>query len=291
MGKRSRNAEMERELIELRRQLGSGGQNSPESSHPPPLRAPSGPVETPSAQHVPLRHDHYMGSEDVITSLLDLKQGLNGGGYVEHIHGPAPGTRTLESVAVSGDRIVNLFHQYVHLSPPSSLPVDDKPMLIRSFRYFTYYHPFLPLLDPSKPPDYYYSSSQLLFWTVLSIASRRYALEPTLLDSLAPAVSRLIWSSLREIPQNYHVVKALCLLCTWPFPISTTSADPTFMLSGVMMHVAMQIGLHRPSYAQDFARYQVQLRDEDLRDRVRTWAACNIVSQWYEPRCCCWCDY
>ncbi len=51
------------------------------------------------------------------------------------------------------------------------------------------------------------------------------------------------------------------------------------MLSGIMMQIAMQIGLHRPSYAQDFTKFRVELREEELKDRVTTWAACNIVAQ------------
>ncbi|GAB1206626.1 hypothetical protein APSETT445_005316 [Aspergillus pseudonomiae] len=100
-----------------------------------------------------------------------------------------------------------------------------------------------------------------------------------LLNSLAGPVSRLVWSTLADIPQSYHVVKALCLLCTWPFPTSSTSTDPTFMLCGMMMQVAMQLGLHRPSYAQDFSKFRVELIEEELKDKVRTWAICNIVAQ------------
>ena len=46
-----------------------------------------------------------------------------------------------------------------------------------------------------------------------------------------------------------------------------------------MMHVAMQIGLHRPSHAQDFTKFRIELREEELKDRVGTWAICNIVAQ------------
>ena len=113
------------------------------------------------------------------------------------------------------------------------------------------------------------------------MAARRFTPEPTLLQSLAGPLSRLLWASLADVPQTYHVVKALCILCTWPLPISSTSTDPTFMLSGVMMQVAMQIGLHRPSHAQDFTKFRVELRAEELRDRVKTWAACNVVAQRY----------
>lgn len=53
------------------------------------------------------------------------------------------------------------------------------------------------------------------------------------------------------------------------------------MLSGLMMQIALQIGLHRPSHAQDFTKFKVELREEELKDRVRTWAACNATAQRY----------
>jgi hypothetical protein len=146
-------------------------------------------------------------------------------------------------------------------------------------RFFTYYHPFLPFLDPEKPPEDYFSTSPLLFWTIISVGARRYNTEPTLLNSLSGPVSRLVWSTLADVPQSYHVVKALCLLCTWPLPTSSTSTDPTFMLNGMMMQVAIQIGLHRPSHSQDFTKFRVELREGELKDRIRTWAVCNIVAQ------------
>ena len=51
------------------------------------------------------------------------------------------------------------------------------------------------------------------------------------------------------------------------------------MISGVTMQIALQIGLHRPTHAQDFSRFRIELREEELKDRVRTWAACNMVAQ------------
>lgn len=148
-------------------------------------------------------------------------------------------------------------------------------------RFFTYYHPFLPFLDRTQSPDDYYNTSSLLFWTIISVGARRYQSDTSLLNSLAGPVTRLVWSTLADIPQSYHVVKALCLLCSWPFPTSSTSTDPTFMLCGMMMQVAMQLGLHRPSHSQDFSKFRVELIEEELRDKVRTWAICNIVAQRY----------
>lgn len=148
-------------------------------------------------------------------------------------------------------------------------------------RFFTYYHPFLPFLDPKLSPEDYYNASNLLFWTIISVGARRYQGDSALLNSLAGPVSRLVWSTLADIPQSYHVVKALALLCSWPFPTSSTSTDPTFMLCGMMVQVAMQLGLHRPSHTQDFSKFRVELIEEELRDKVRTWAICNIVAQRY----------
>jgi hypothetical protein len=137
----------------------------------------------------------------------------------------------------------------------------------------------MPLLEPEKSPDYYYDASPLLFWTIIAVAARRYSVVQTLLVSLLQPLSRLLWATVSDVPQNYHIVKAMCVLCTWPLPISSTSSDPTFMISGLMLQIAQQIGLHRPSHAQDFSKFQIQLREEELRDRVKTWAACNVVSQ------------
>ena len=116
---------------------------------------------------------------------------------------------------------------------------------------------------------------------MICVAARRYSGTARLLERLTDPLNDLLWKEVREIPQNYLFVKALCLLCTWPFPISSTSADPSFMLSGLNMHVAMQLGLHRPSHVQDFQKFRAHLMEEQLRDRVRTWASCNAVAQRY----------
>lgn len=134
-----------------------------------------------------------------------------------------------------------------------------------------FYHPFLPFLDRGQSPDEYYNASPLLFWAIISVSSRRYQSDSHLLNSLAGPTLRLAWSTLGDIPQSYHVVKALCLLCSYPFPTHSTSTDPTFMLCGIMMQVAMQLGLHRPSHTQDFSKFRVELMEEELRDKVSTW--------------------
>lgn len=152
-------------------------------------------------------------------------------------------------------------------------------------RYFQHYHKFLPFLNPLKPPDYYYRCSHLLFWAIIAVASRRYNEDLSLLTSLSRSVPRLLWSVLQPVPHSYHDVKALCLLCTWPFPLSSSSRDPTLMLSGTMINLCLHFGLHRPNHAQDFSKFKVALPFEDLQDRMATWNACKIVAQRFVYRC------
>lgn len=146
-------------------------------------------------------------------------------------------------------------------------------------RFFKFSHPFLPFLQPDKTPDQYYADSPLLFWTIVLTGSRHNKSDPNLFPSLARQVQELTWRTIAEVPQNYHMIKALVLLCAWPLPCSSTSTDPTFMLAGMMIQIALQIGLHRPDHSQDFSKFRIELRQADLQDRVVTWCVCNMVAQ------------
>jgi hypothetical protein len=179
--------------------------------------------------------------------LLDLRGGKSPGRTV---------FKRLEDVTITADRMHELFQ-----------------------RFFTFHHPFVPFLNPKRTPDEYHARSPFLFWTILTVGARHYTPEPELFNALSAPLLRLMWSTIAEVPQNYHVVKALILLCAWPLPTSSTSTDPTFMICGLMMQIAIQIGLHRPTHAQDFTKFRVELREVELQDRVVVWSVCNIVAQ------------
>lgn len=196
-------------------------------------------------------HSSFMGSDEAVSSLLHLKQG-GSYGMPRYVH-------EIENVGLTEDAINHLFNEF-----------------------FACYHPYLPFLSPVALPEQFYQQHQLLFWTIIAVAARRYTADPGLLTSLSGPLSRLLWTTVGGVPSNQeglYVVKALCLLCTWPLPTSTTSTDPTHILCGVMMKTATGIGLHRPSYTQDFSRVSIDLSKEQLHDRVTTWAVCNIVAQ------------
>jgi hypothetical protein len=238
VGKRSRNAEMEREIIELRKQVAAqqklaGVAKGAHTNGKAPLQpSPTG--------------DGTFTSDAAAAGLLDLRGGGTG----------RPVFKRLEDVTLTQDRAQDLFQ-----------------------RFFTFHHPFLPFLNPDRTPEDYFARSPLLFWTIISVGARHYTPEPELFNTLTGPLMRLVWSTVAEVPQNHHMIKALILMCAWPLPTSSTSTDPTFMLCGLMMQIAMQIGMHRPTHAQDFSKFRVELREVELQDRVVVWSVCNIVAQ------------
>ncbi|KAK0255428.1 hypothetical protein LTS09_009450 [Friedmanniomyces endolithicus] len=195
--------------------------------------------------------------------------------------------------AAASRSLLDLSQGYRELPPTSypSITPGASPMTIRNVTlseeqitdlyaiYFNGFHPFLPVLNPEWTYQSYYSLHPLLHWTIVAVAARRYDPKPGLLVELQQPLEEMLWTTLSQTPHIYHVCKALALLCTWPLPNSSTSQESTMMLTGCMFQLAMQYGLHRPSHAQDFSRFRVDLREEDIADRLNTWAAVNIVAQ------------
>ncbi|KAF2095357.1 hypothetical protein NA57DRAFT_11125, partial [Rhizodiscina lignyota] len=260
IGKRSKYAELERRTAELehensvlRQQLGG---------KPMPMTVPTvyatnnGPSSYTYHGMPPSDLDpNLQGSHEAVESLLDLKQGLDGNPQRRGSR-KTPAFRTLGNVMLARERVAEIFEEY-----------------------WQHYHRFLPLLDPQKPPEHYFGLSELLFWTIVIVGARQFPGDRELLSKLSPHYKTLYWATISAVPQNYQVIKALCLLCTWPLPVSSTSMDSTVIYCGLMMNIAMQNGLHRPSHAEDFSRSHIHLQEDDIRDRLKTWAACNIVAQ------------
>ncbi|KAJ4299863.1 hypothetical protein N0V90_005109 [Kalmusia sp. IMI 367209] len=247
IGKRTRNAEMEREMEQLRNRLAmyEGGRQN----HLPMVNTPQKMADNNTFPTGVVKHDEddaYLQTQHqqvAATSLLDLRSG-------------SPMMHSLDSLRLPPAQVTELFVEF-----------------------FDQYHPFLPFLDPLRSPEEILTKdNKLLFWAIISVGARHYKRDPGLLNRLKEPLTDLIWKTIKG-GTNHHVVKALCLLCYWPLPQHRTVMDPTFMLCGVMMQIAMQIGLHQPTHPQDFSRTKVRLQKEDIQDRLRTWAVCNIVAQ------------
>ncbi|KAF3057375.1 Regulatory protein LEU3 [Daldinia childiae] len=250
IGKRSKHAEMEKEIDRLRRKIAQAKAQGFVIDDDEDLQSQlQSPVANSAYSHT--RNPSLMGSDEAVTSLLTLKRGGSYSLAATHY------AYELETVRLTEQDVHGLFQEF-----------------------FSCYHPFLPFLNEHQSPDLYYQQHALLFWTIIAIASRRYHAKPNILHELSSGpLNRLLWGTVGDVPNSYFVVKALCLLCTWPLPTSTTTADPTHILCGVMMKAATGIGLHRPNHTQDFSRVSVELNKDQLHDRVTTWAVCNIVAQ------------
>lgn len=240
---------MEKEIDRLRRNIQRARAQGYAVDDEEDVNSPIAP-STANYSHTHTRNPSLMGSDEAVSSLLHLKRG--------GLHTVNRYSHELETVRLTEDDVNSLFNEF-----------------------FAFYHPFLPFLNAAQPPDQFHQQHPLLFWSIIAVAGRRFSPPsvPNLLTNLSGPLTRYLWTTIGEVPSNYYVVKAMCLLCTWPLPTSTTSSDPTHILCGVMMKTATGIGLHRPTHIQDFSRIAVQLNNEQLADRITTWAVCNIVAQ------------
>lgn len=109
---------MEREIIELRKQIAtsnsgptvhapqslSGGQLTPkqESSQVSPVGVYQ---TTPSAMSA----DQYMGSQEAVASLLDLRSGFDGTNFIRN---GSPQLKRIEDVMVVPEKVQELFNLY-----------------------------------------------------------------------------------------------------------------------------------------------------------------------------------
>jgi Fungal specific transcription factor domain len=154
--------------------------------------------------------------------------------------------------------------------------------------FFNIYHKFLPIIGGNR--EEHIKSIRLpkhsfLFWTIMVIALRHWHIdmgdsENTIYSQLLDQYKKILLpANMTKPPPDHFTVKAWCLLCYWPLPVTTSAEDLTMTISGIMMKHAMQLGLHRPSHPDDFSRERIPLRQEDINDRLRTWVLCNVVAQ------------
>ncbi|KIV84715.1 hypothetical protein PV11_00481 [Exophiala sideris] len=146
--------------------------------------------------------------------------------------------------------------------------------------YFKHYHSIIPILDPRQSWRDCFQYSPLLFWTIIVTGSRRYSLDPTLLEMLVPKVSSLAALSTIRASKYIPTISALLLLCVWPLPMENASDDPSPVYAGVIMQLSQQNGLHMLGRRQDFSQNHL-IRDTNSDIFLATlWAWCKLI-------CCC----
>jgi hypothetical protein len=157
------------------------------------------------------------------------------------------------------------------------------------YRFFRDYHPALPILEPSVPPDLMYGSSPLLFWVVVSIGSRKYGKHPTLINALSGRVTNLLLQSMTLRSKALEVIKGFVLVLTWPFPFGSFNHDPSFVFCGSLVHIALQCGLHIPYLGMTSSKLCSPVKDTSSVQRVKLWAYVVITYQTYDQ--CLFSDY
>ena len=63
--------------------------------------------------HLSAHMDQYMGSEEAVASLMDLRSGLEGGSFLKSPNAQLLLTRRIGDIALTHDRVEELFQQYV----------------------------------------------------------------------------------------------------------------------------------------------------------------------------------
>ncbi|KAL2815041.1 hypothetical protein BDW59DRAFT_177773 [Aspergillus cavernicola] len=145
--------------------------------------------------------------------------------------------------------------------------------------FFRHYAPFLPILDPQTRPNTYYAQSPLLFWSVIGVSCRMYPQNPTLLTALAQSIIQMALLSVASASPAWHTIQAFLLLLTWALP-KEGRPDVTFPMSGMMLHIAMQNGLHIPVSSNEFSSVKISPPSEAVMvRRAELWAHCVFVYQ------------
>lgn len=152
------------------------------------------------------------------------------------------------------------------------------------YRFFRDYHPALPILELPVPPDFMYGTSQLLFWVVVSIGSRKYGKHPTLINAFSGRVTNLLLQSMTLRNKAVEVVKGFVLILTWPFPFGSFNHDPSFVFGGSLVHIALQCGLYIPHLGMTSSKLCSPVRDTSSIQRAKLWAYVVITYQQYGQR-------
>ncbi|KAI0166112.1 hypothetical protein GGR57DRAFT_496385 [Xylariaceae sp. FL1272] len=145
-------------------------------------------------------------------------------------------------------------------------------------KFFDCYHSYMPVVR-QRDPNKCFESCPFLFWTIIYIASRRYAKSSSLLPFLAEEIQKWALSSIVEMPLSLSTINALILLCTWIFPAVRFVKDYSVLFSSIMGTAALLLGIHtgrgaHPEYSHGI--YTNSYTDEEA---TYTWAGINIVSQ------------
>ncbi|KAI0419601.1 hypothetical protein F5X98DRAFT_68100 [Xylaria grammica] len=147
---------------------------------------------------------------------------------------------------------------------------------VEAFKTFaTLFHHRLPVLLSINITTIYHSS-QLLFWTIISIVSS-HTLSPAsqeLFNQIAAPFLDMVRNEALQAPLPLQRIQALLLLCMWPMPVDSQPKDPSWLYSGITVNSALYLGLHRAGPSSR----DKSCPPESTVERVMAWLGCFYVS-------------
>ncbi|KAL2842911.1 hypothetical protein BJY01DRAFT_216230 [Aspergillus pseudoustus] len=216
------------------------------------------------------------------THVMELRQSLGGsnGSHSEAIPAAAVPSRTVSSepaltLARPSEELVQDVVEYT--IGAVALNEGQTQELYKTF--FENFHPMVPFLNESMQPADCYRTCPLLFWSIISVAARRYDADNTLVYRLGPAVDDLLHTSILAGIKSLPLVQATALLGYWPLPSHRFWTNEALLYSNAAVTSAMQLGLHRPGHEQEYSFFQrVSIAQEQVNERSRTWIATVLLS-------------
>ena len=98
-----------------------------------------------------------------------------------------------------------------------------------------------------------------------------------MLSLLAPRVLEMARNAV--FSRDRLTIQAFLLLCVWPMPVDTLGKDISTVLIGVMLQLAVNIGLHVGGGGQDFSRTTLHPDPDEEVLRTKLWMSCQIAIQ------------
>ncbi|KAI0024839.1 hypothetical protein F4780DRAFT_723227 [Xylariomycetidae sp. FL0641] len=144
-------------------------------------------------------------------------------------------------------------------------------------KYFEFYHPYMPIIR-QRDPNKCYENGPLLFWTIIYIACRRFARDPSLLKFLMEEVKGEMYASMAQKP-SISTINAMILASSWIFPDVRFINDPSALFMSVAKNSCTLLGIHTGKGAHEAYSHGIFQNSFTDEDASYTWAGYNIVAQ------------
>jgi len=132
-------------------------------------------------------------------------------------------------------------------------------------------------------PNEIHSQSDFLFWAIIAVACRTYPSNSTLFTTLSSSIIDLALLSSNSSSRPIFGLQGLLLFLNWPPLRDSSKLETTYPLTGILMHRAKQLGLHKPLASHEFRSSRersLRLSESQLAARFDLWAKCVIIYKW-----------